>query len=149
LLRQGGGAPRALLAAEPEAAIRGYLHRARPIVKFTERTLTDPEEILADLLEARERGWVLSEEDVTPGVAALGMAIYGHESDMPVASISLAGLVPHVLGDDRDRFLELLRETADAISRNLGHDARSRLFGNGNPSPTHAAKGAVRDIGAA
>lgn len=115
-----GAAPRAILAAESEETIRAYLARATPIEKRTQKTVTDPAAILAQLLEAKERGWVISDEDVTPGIAALGVPVYGHSGDSPVASISLSGLVPHVLGAQQDRFVRLLRETADTISRSIG-----------------------------
>ncbi|MBS1678999.1 MAG: IclR family transcriptional regulator [Actinobacteria bacterium] len=116
-----GGASRALLAFLPEEEIRRLLGSS-PREAFTGRTITDPEEIVADLREVRERGYAISDEDVTPGVAALGMPVFGHlYADRPVASVSIAGLVPQVLGDDRERLLGLLREAAEEISRELGH----------------------------
>lgn len=116
-----GGASRALLAYLPEEEVRQLLE-AGPRERFTERTLTDLEEILADLREVREQGYAVSDEDVTPGVAALGMPVFSHLSDdRPAAAVSIAGLVPHVLGEGRERLLELLGETATEISRELGH----------------------------
>jgi DNA-binding IclR family transcriptional regulator len=117
-----GAAPRVFLAYDGEAEVRRYLDRAGPLERFTERTLIDPEDVFADLRESRERGYVISDEDVTPGVAALGAPIFGHHGEgKPVAAISVAGLVTQVLGDNREALVRLLLETADLISRDLGH----------------------------
>jgi DNA-binding IclR family transcriptional regulator len=116
-----GAASRALLAHLPEEEATRLLGE-EPLEAFTERTLVDPRQILADMRETRERGYAISDEDVTPGVAALGMPVFGHLfSDRPVAAVSVAGLVPQVLGDGRDDLLAQLREAAEEISRELGH----------------------------
>jgi DNA-binding IclR family transcriptional regulator len=116
-----GGAGRALLAYLPEEEVVRLI-ADHPRQRFTSRTLVDTEEILADLRASRERGYVISNEDVTEGVAAIGMPIFGHLfDDRPVAAISVAGLVPQVLGDDLDELVRQLRKAAEEISRELGH----------------------------
>lgn len=117
-----GAAPRVFLAYDSEAEVRRYLDGAGPLERFTERTLVTTEDVLSDLRESRERGYVISDEDVTPGVAALGAPVFGHQGDAKaIAAISVAGLVTQVLGDKRDELVSLLLETADLISRDLGH----------------------------
>lgn len=117
-----GGAPRVFLAYESEAEVRRYLAEANPLERFTPNTLVDLDDLLKDLRQVRERGYVISNEDVTPGVAALAAPVFGHlDSATPVAAISVAGLVPHVLGEQQDSLLSLLLETAELISRELGH----------------------------
>jgi DNA-binding IclR family transcriptional regulator len=115
-----GAAPRALLAYLPEDEARRLLAR-QPPERFTDRTLVGEEEILEDMRVNRERGYVISDEDVTPGVAAIGMPVFGHLATEPVAAISVAGLVPQVLGDGFDTLLGHLRDAAGEISRELGH----------------------------
>jgi DNA-binding IclR family transcriptional regulator len=117
-----GAAPRALLAYDSEAEIRRYLTNAGPLEQFTDKTLTEIDDVVADLRESRERGYVISDEDVTPGVAALGAPLFGHAGDgKPLAAISVAGLVPQVLGDKHELLVSLLGETAQLISQELGH----------------------------
>lgn len=126
-----GGASKALLAHLPEEEAVELLE-AHPLQRFTERTLVETEEILADLRASRERGYVISDEDVTPGVAAIGMPIFGHVfRDRPVAAISIAGLVPQVLGDELDELVLGLRHAADEISRELGHGLTDELPARG------------------
>ncbi|HSS42720.1 MAG TPA: IclR family transcriptional regulator [Solirubrobacterales bacterium] len=115
-----GGISRALLAYLPEDEARGYI-RQGPLRSFTDRTLVTESALIGDREEIRRVGYAISEEDVTPGVAALAMPIFDHRSaDEPVGSISVAGLVPHVI-DEKDRVLGLVREAAEEISRELGH----------------------------
>ena len=124
-----GAVSRALFAHLPEEEALDVLGPG-PYKAFTERTLTEREEILADLREIRERGYAISDEDVTPGVAAIGVPVFGHLfEDRPVAAISVAGLVPQVLGEGRERLIGLLRDAAAEISRELGHG-----LGKGNAS---------------
>src|SRR5215213_11842316 len=128
-----GAAPRALLAYVPEHEAMRMLEQAQP-ERFTERTLLRPKEVLADMRSTRERGYVVSDEDVTPGVAAIGMPVFGHlVSDRPVAAISVAGLVPQVLGEGFETLLGQLREAAEEISRELGHG-----LGDGAPTAAEA-----------
>lgn len=123
-----GAAPRALLAYLPEDEVRAMIRAGSP-QRFTERTLVKPEEIVADMREIRERGYAISNEDVTPGVGAIGMPVFGHLGDEhPIAAISVAGMAPQVFGEKHDQLLEQLRETADEIARELGHG-----LGEGRP----------------
>jgi DNA-binding IclR family transcriptional regulator len=133
-----GAAPRALLAYTPEEEALRLLEQHQP-ERLTERTLVDPEQILADMRASRKRGYAISDEDVTPGVAALGMPVFGHLfPDRPVAAISIAGLVPQVLGDDFEKLLGQLRGAAEEISRELGHG-----LGDGHPGRAESKPGAA------
>jgi DNA-binding IclR family transcriptional regulator len=117
-----GAAQRILLAWDSEESIRAHLDAAMPLKKYTDKTVLDVDEIVAELEASRDRGWALSVEDITPGVAALSAPIFaGFEK--PIASITIAGLVPQVVGDETAKLAELLRETARSISDRLVADA--------------------------
>lgn len=133
-----GGAPRALLAGESDEAIRRYLRDASPLERFTENTITDSEDLLDDIRACRSRGWVVSDEDVTPGVAALAVPVYGHGLVDPVAAISIAGLQPHVLRIPNDDLVTAMRWAGDELSRILGHH-RDAGAGSNVRSPREAA----------
>lgn len=134
-----GAASRALLAYVPDNEAGRLFEQGKP-ERFTERTLVETKALLADMARTREQGYVISDEDVTPGVAAIGMPVFGHlVSDRPVAAISVAGLVPQVLGDGFDELLGMLREAAEEISRELGHG----LGGSALEPPPTAKSGAA------
>jgi DNA-binding IclR family transcriptional regulator len=128
-----GGMPPVFLAYDTEDEVRSYLRVNKPLQRFTAKTLTESDEIIAKLAESRARGWVLSDEDVSIGVAALGAPVFAHgDSDRPVGVISVSGLRQHVLGSEQKRVLQALLKTADAISDALG--ASETTFGEGSSS---------------
>src|SRR3954471_14604767 len=61
-----GGVSRALLALEPEEMWTRYV-RSCPLDPFTENTITSADELLADLRQVRQQGYVISDQDVTVG----------------------------------------------------------------------------------
>lgn len=81
-----GAAGRLLLAHldDPERVLR----RA-PFAARTNRTLTERDQLLDDIARTRREGWVLSDEDVTPAISAIGVAIGGPGEG--TGCLSLAG----------------------------------------------------------
>lgn len=112
-----GSAPRALLAFEPRAAWETYLEQAQ-LDPFTGKSFTTRKAVLSELRATRERGYAISDEDVTPGVASIGAPIFDHRGVIR-ASLSIGGLREPILGDG-SRALELVRAGAVEISRALG-----------------------------
>jgi DNA-binding IclR family transcriptional regulator len=115
-----GAAPRALLAFEPETAWESYLDA----VSLTERTASSPHsraEVIAELRATRQRGYAVSDQDVTLGVASVGAPIFGHTGAVQ-ASISIGGLRDVVLGTDSP-IPGLVLEAAREVSRAMGHRA--------------------------
>jgi DNA-binding IclR family transcriptional regulator len=115
-----GAAPRALLAFSPtdvvDAALDGEL------AAYTRRTETSPEAVRRTLERIRRDGYVISDEDVVPGVAALGAPIRDHQGDV-VAAVSVAGPRPTILEERAELTSGLVLEAAAAISRGLGFEA--------------------------
>ena len=83
-----GAAPRALLAFAPPDVVDAALDG--PLGAYTERTVTDAAGVRRTLAEVREAGYVVSDEDVVPGVASLGAPLRDHGGEV-VAAISIAG----------------------------------------------------------
>lgn len=110
-----GAAGRVTLAFRSEP-IDDYL-RSGPFPALTPRTLTEPAELRVDAEETRERGYSVSDEDVTVGIGALGVPVVSAEGTF-LAALSLAGLA------------EELRARRAELCAALSHSAR-RLV----PSP--------------
>jgi DNA-binding IclR family transcriptional regulator len=113
-----GAAPRCLLAFEPESAWRAYLDAAH-LERRTPRTPTTRKAIVAELRATRERGYAVSDQDVTPGVVSVGAPIFDHAGRV-TASLSIGGL-REVVGDGGSHVTELVVEGAAEVSRSLGH----------------------------
>jgi len=114
-----GAAARALLAFEPPAFWDEYLEHG-PLEALTAKTPATRKALLAELRATRERGYSISDEDVTPGIAAVGAPILDHSGAVR-AALSFGGMRDVVFAD-RDRAIDLVREGAAQISRALGHD---------------------------
>jgi DNA-binding IclR family transcriptional regulator len=114
-----GGAPRALLAFADQALWDEYLFRA-PLTTYTSKTLNTPELVRQSLVEDSNAGIVISDEDVTLGIASIAAPVFNHTSNV-CAALSLAGVAPVLLGDNRQRHESMVREAAAEVSRSLGY----------------------------
>jgi DNA-binding IclR family transcriptional regulator len=124
MLLHTGSAPRALLAFQPPATWDTYLDGV-DLEAFTPKSFTTREAVIDELRATRDRGYAISDEDVTPGVASIGVPIFDH-TDTVKASLSIGGLRDSILGEG-SRALELARNAAVEISRSLGHDTNSSV----------------------
>jgi DNA-binding IclR family transcriptional regulator len=106
-----GAAPRALLAFAPEETWNVYLDAVG--------IQTDRAAILAELRASRARGYAVSDQDVTPGIASVGAPIFGHTGAVE-ASVSIGGLRDVVIGPDSP-VRDLVFQAAREISHRLGH----------------------------
>jgi DNA-binding IclR family transcriptional regulator len=113
-----GAAPRAILAYLPRAAQLTVLEDigtqpgdpARP----------SPAAVLADAQRSRAAGHTVSDEDVTPGIAALGAPVFDHRGEL-AAAISISGLRSQVVGELVEKNVALIIAAAASVSRALGN----------------------------
>ena len=113
-----GGAPRALMAGMSDEEIQAYVQRSS-LPAITPYTLHTLEQIILDVHQTRERGYVLSANDVTIGISALGAPIYDHAGKV-IASISLSGLSNRFEDEHIDEFATILMATASRLSSQIG-----------------------------
>jgi len=96
---------KALLALLPPEEARSALQR-RPLRQVTPQTITDIDQILAQLEQGRERGWFETRGEGTEGVTAL--AVSGRLGGQPV-SMSLVGPTDR-MDRNREAYLRILRD---------------------------------------
>jgi DNA-binding IclR family transcriptional regulator len=106
-----GAAGRVTLAFRPEP-LEEYLHGA-PFSPFTEHTLTRASELRADVAATRNRGYSVSDEDVTPGIGALGVPLTNDGAFQ--GALSIAGIAEE-LRAERDAFTAALVASATQLS---------------------------------
>lgn len=85
-----GAAGRLILAFDPG----GVARLPDELRRFTPRTLTTREQLDADSAEIRSRGYSVSDEDVTPGIGAVGVPVRVDEA--LGAALSVAGLAEEI-----------------------------------------------------
>ncbi len=114
-----GAAPRALLAGLTERELRGYATRTA-LPGFTPQTIATVEALLADAAATRERGFVVSDQDVTIGIAAVGAPVCDHTGQV-VAAISVSGLAASYSPERVGELAEAVGGAARTLSARLGY----------------------------
>ncbi len=118
-----GAAPRCLLAFLPEGEREVLLEQSLRETAI-ERQAVRREDVERELTLARERGYAISDGDVTVGVAAIGAPVFNQRGEL-VGAISVSGVREHILGDRGRRIVRMLVEGATTVSRTLGYHAKS------------------------
>lgn len=114
-----GAAPRALLAQESREFWMAYLQQPglQPLTAGATLTATE----LVPLLEQiRVDGLAVSDGDVTPGIAALGVPVFDYRGQCR-AALSISGVRPAILGDDAESVRGLLIAGGQEISATMGY----------------------------
>lgn len=102
-----GAAPLALLAHLPRGDQDHYLGRLA-----AEEGPQVARRVLQDIAHVMERGYSISDGDVTPGIAAIGAPVYNHRGELE-ASVSISGLRHRVLSDPEASGAFVLAAAAD------------------------------------
>jgi DNA-binding IclR family transcriptional regulator len=128
-----GAAPRALLAFEDREAWEEYAS----IAALTENLGHDISRsaLYAELEEIRTAGFVVSDNTVTPGIAAVGAPIFDSRGTV-AASLSVSGLRDGVLAasiDGGPSVTELVRDGAHELSDYLGFSRSSHIGASSPP----------------
>jgi DNA-binding IclR family transcriptional regulator len=118
-----GAAPRALLAFDEDKLLPSLLEEG--LSRRTEHSLVDPAALRSDLAETRRRGYSISDEDATIGIAAIGAPILG-ANGLAIAALSYGGLRQNVLPPKPTQVLCLLH-ACEEISTRLGYWQRDDL----------------------
>lgn len=112
-----GGAPKLLLAHQPEAEIERVLAEREP-ASLTPESITDRAALRARLALIRERGWELAIDDVAVGLTALAVPVRGSDGRV-VGAVSIAGLTPQMCEGERPVHLERLLAAAATTEERL------------------------------
>jgi DNA-binding IclR family transcriptional regulator len=90
---------------------------------LTERTITDPERLSAELAAVREQGWAEAEGEREPDLNALAAPVLGRGGEL-AAILGLQGPAARFTAVRRAEVLPRLLEAAAALSRALGGGQR-------------------------
>jgi DNA-binding IclR family transcriptional regulator len=114
-----GAGPRALLAWEPRSEWDAYMDR-RELEAMTEQSPVTRAALVAELERSLADGYVVSDEDVTHGIASLGAPVFDYSGNVR-AAISIGGMRQFLLEQIRDEAVSLLVDGAREISTALGY----------------------------
>ncbi len=109
---------KAILAHLPEAELRAYL-RDGNLRSFTRKTITDPSQLAAELHQARELGYAVSEGEAELEVTSLAVPIFGNHG-RAISAMSVTGPVYRITQDRIPVLVERLRAVCSELSLQLG-----------------------------
>jgi IclR family transcriptional regulator, KDG regulon repressor len=114
-----GASPKILLAFLPEDE-REKLLQNLVLDPFTDKTITDHEELRRKLDQIKEKGYEVDEGDFETGVYAIGAPVFDHNRKV-VAGVTLTIPANRYSEERRSQTIEMVISAADQISRNLGY----------------------------
>lgn len=115
-----GASSKILLAYLPEA--QWDEHLILPLEAFTDNTITDPDQLKAQLRTIRAQGYCISTSEVDVGARAVAVPI-GGEDESCIAALSVVGPSFRMSDEDVARYLDLLQTAATEIEQQLFHPA--------------------------
>jgi IclR family acetate operon transcriptional repressor len=127
-----GALGKCLLAGMPDDGLAELL-AAAPIPAHTERTLTEPAELLAEIAQVRERGWAVSEQELNEN-NAVAAPLRGRNGGIELILLAL-GFAEELGGEEIRRTGELLAGLTDEIRVGAG------LVAEGEANEATAAAG--------
>jgi DNA-binding IclR family transcriptional regulator len=99
----------------------------RPLVQLTGRTRTQAEELRGVLKQVREQGYAAEDQEATVGDAGLAAPVFDRSGQV-VGAIGIVGPAERLLTpENRSRLGEAVRNTARALSRELGAGRAPRI----------------------
>jgi len=113
-----GAMGRLVLASWKVERRRAFL-RTRSLPRFTEHSITDPEQFLAAVEEATRTGIGMDHEEYLTGVNCVAVPITG-STGSPAALLCVFGFVSQFDDDAMRRAGQQLKAEAEAVSRSLG-----------------------------
>lgn len=110
---------KALLARLDPVALDERLRGHQRLVALTDKSITDPAQLRVELDAVRERGYAVDDEETTPGVTCLAIAVPGFRTDSEPFAISVTS-ASSVLDDVlRAKLLAELHDIGSALSNPL------------------------------
>ena len=106
------------LSTWPLAQRENYL-RTHPLPRFTEHSITDPQQLLARVEEIARTGISIDHGEYLGGVNAVATPLYGAGGTL-AALLWIVGFASRFKDEILDRAAEQLRVEAEAVSRALG-----------------------------
>lgn len=113
------GVGKALLAYMPTHEARSIVEK-RGMPRYTNKTVTNIEELVKELEIIRAKGYALDNEELISGVSCVAAPIFDNYGRVS-AAISVSGPTAKIMGQNFNEIVEEVKSTAMAISRELGY----------------------------
>lgn len=110
------------LLAHMEAGRRNRLLANEQLTEFTDRTITDVDALLEDLLAIRERGYSLDDEERNVGMRCIAAPVFDFNGEA-VAGVSVSGPASRVSREETERLARAVTFAARELTLAIGGTA--------------------------
>ncbi|HHV64393.1 MAG TPA: IclR family transcriptional regulator [Peptococcaceae bacterium] len=110
---------KSILSTLPEEEVRLIL-KTKGMPGFTHKTITDPDVLLKQLKEFREKGYAMESEENEIGILCIATPIFDY-SGRAIAAISVSGPVNRMKEKGVERIGEEIKKAGQEISAKLGY----------------------------
>jgi DNA-binding IclR family transcriptional regulator len=114
-----GAAPKVLLAFMPEEQ-REHLICEMKLSSFTPNTIKDKDTLRKTLVEIRQQGYAVDEQDFEVGAYAFGAPVFDHEGNV-VAGLSITTPTARCSAKRRKELIVMVLASAQKLSEKLGY----------------------------
>lgn len=109
---------KAILAYLPPDEVATILGRV-PLVPYTPATITDVDDLYAELARTRERGYAIDRQEHERSTFCLGAPILDHRA-RTIGACSISGTDPDIVGARINELSARVRQVAEEVSRRMG-----------------------------
>jgi DNA-binding IclR family transcriptional regulator len=110
-------AGKCFLAQLPREEVSRLLFK-QPLIPKTDRTITDPERLLAEIEQARISGYALNNEESEIGVRYIAVPIHGHERTV-IGALNVGAPSARLTVDKVGPFVQKMKQAAAEISKQI------------------------------
>ncbi|MEL7563624.1 MAG: IclR family transcriptional regulator [Dehalobacterium sp.] len=111
-------AAKVILAYQPEELIRKVIY-SKKLCKLTEKSIVDPDCLFQHIIEIKECGYGICEEEMEEGVTAIAAPVWNWGNQV-TASVAVIGPSVRLQGEMQKNIIEKIKLVAENISRELG-----------------------------
>jgi IclR family transcriptional regulator, acetate operon repressor len=109
---------KAIMSTLPEKAVSEILQHVG-MKKFTERTIVDPQALLADLAAAAKRGWAIDDGERADGMRCVGAPVFNEHGEA-VGAISVSGPTVRITDERLGELGPLVKRAAADLTERFG-----------------------------
>ena len=117
-------AGKVLLAALDHDELNRRLDQGGPLAACTEKSITDPERLRAELHEVRLAGWASAENEMELGTIAIAVPLFGQRHQVLAALVASSHTMRRTMAELRSDFLPAIQHAAERISDKLSAGTR-------------------------
>ncbi len=114
-----------LLANQPIEDIKKIITK-NPLLKYTPNTITEPDKLIIDLLEIKDKGYAICNEELEEGIKAISAPIK-NINGKAIASITITGLAKRMSSSNVEGLIKIIIDSAREISEKLGYKEENIL----------------------